>query len=443
MPHRVVIVGSGFGGLQAARNLGEAPVDVTVLDRHNYHLFQPLLYQVATGGLSPGDIAAPLRAVLRKQKNTEVLLGEAVDIDVAGRRVILSDGEQEYDTLVLATGSEPSYFGHSDWERLAPPLKSVEDATEIRRRMLVAFEAAEREPDAARRRAWLTFVIVGGGPTGVELAGAFAEIARDTLRGHFRLIDPRESQIFLVEHAPMVLPQYPPDLSAHAECDLVRLGVRSLLGTSVTGVDAEGVTLERDHKSDRILTRTVIWAAGVRSSGLARILAERTGARLDRGGRLLVAPDLTVPGHPEIFVAGDLAHVEQDGKPLPGLAPVAMQQGRYVAHVISRRASGQPAPPPFHYRDKGSLATIGRAKAVGEIWGVHVGGWFAWVTWLFVHLAYLIGFQNRLLVLIQWGFSYFTFNRRARLITGPSPLPFGREHESVRTAGGSGGEGAA
>jgi len=434
-------VGAGFGGMLAARHLGKAPVDVTVLDRHNYHLFQPLLYQVATGGLSPGDIAAPLRAVLRKQENTEVLLGEVVDIDVAGRRVILSDGEQEYDTLVLATGSEPSYFGHPDWERFAPPLKTVEDATEIRRRMLVAFEAAEREPDAARRRAWLTFVIVGGGPTGVELAGAFAEIARDTLRGHFRLIDPGEAQIFLVEHAPKVLPQYPPDLSDRAECDLVRLGVRPLVGTSVTGVDAEGVTLDRNHKSDRVPTRTVIWAAGVRSSGLAHILAERTGAQLDRGGRLMVAPDLTLPGHPEIFVVGDLAHLEQDGKPLPGLAPVAMQQGRYIARVISSRASGQQPPPPFRYRDKGTLATIGRAKAVGEIWGLHVRGWFAWLTWLFVHLAYLIGFENRLLVLIQWAFSYFTFNRRARLITGPTPLPFRREQESVRSAGGSGGEG--
>jgi NADH dehydrogenase len=432
MAHRVVIVGGGFAGLLAAKNLGRADVDLTVVDRHNYHLFQPLLYQVATGGLSPGDIAAPLRAVLRKQANTEVLLGEAVDIDVANRRVVLSDGELEYDTLVVATGSEPFYFGHADWERHAPPLKTVEDATEIRRRMLVAFEAAEREPDAEHRRAWLTFVIVGAGPTGVELAGAFAEIASDTLKGHFRTIDPSEARIFLVEHAPAVLPQYPADLSAHAERDLIRLGVRPLTGSAVSGVDEFGVTLDAGGKRERIPTRTVIWAAGVRSSGLGAILAERTGAALDRGGRLHVAPDLTLPGHPEIFVAGDLAHLEQDGKPLPGLAPVAMQQGRYIARVVAARSAGRPAPEPFRYLDKGSLATIGRAKAVGELWRFHVRGWFAWVTWLFIHLAYLIGFENRLLVLIQWSFSYFTFNRRARLITGPSPLPLAREHTAER-----------
>ncbi|MGE5647990.1 MAG: NAD(P)/FAD-dependent oxidoreductase [Acidobacteriota bacterium] len=427
MPHRVVIVGAGFGGLQAAKKLGQAPVDLTILDRRNYHLFQPLLYQVATGGLSPGDIAAPVRAVLRKQDNTEVLLGEAVDFDLAGRRVMLSDGEVSYDTLILATGSEPSYFGHPDWERLAPPLKSVEDATEIRRRMLVAFEAAEREPDAERRRAWLTFVLVGAGPTGVELAGAFAEIARDTLKGHFRVIDPGEARIFLIENAPHVLPQYPVDLSAKAERDLVRLGVRPLLGCMVTEIDEAGVTcVPNSGLPMRIQARTAIWAAGVRSSSLGRILAQRAGAELDRGGRIVVAPDLTLPNHPELFVVGDLAHAEQDGAALPGLAPVAMQQGRYVARVIEARLDGKPAPPPFRYFDKGSLATIGRAKAVGQFGRLHFSGWIAWITWLFVHLAYLIGFENRLLVLIQWSFSYFTFNRRARLITGPSPLPFAR-----------------
>ncbi len=435
MPHRVVIVGAGFGGLLAARNLGKAPADLTILDRHNYHLFQPLLYQVATGGLSPGDIAAPLRAVLGRQQNTEVLLGDVVNIDVAGRRVILSDGEYDYDTLVLATGSEPSYFGHADWERHAPPLKNVEDATEIRRRMLLAFEAAEREPDAVRRHAWLTFVIVGAGPTGVELAGAFAEIANDTLKGHFRLIDPTEARIFLVEHSPLVLPQYSPDLSAKAEADLIRLGVRPLLGHMVTGIDEEGVTLQSGDRTEHIPSRTVVWAAGVRSSPLGRLVAEQTGAEFDRGGRVMVQPDLTIPGHPEIFVVGDLAHLKQDGKQLPGLAPVAMQQGRYVARVIMSRLQGTTPPPPFRYFDKGSLATIGRAKAVGEVAGFHISGWFAWVTWLFVHLAYLIGFENRLLVLIQWGFSYFTFNRRARLITGPSPLPLQREPVTMAARG--------
>ncbi len=436
MPHRVVIIGGGFGGLLAAKNLGKAPVDLTLVDRHNYHLFQPLLYQVATGGLSPGDIAAPLRAVLRKNANTEVLLGEVVDLDPANRRVLLSDGQLEYDTLLLATGSEPSYFGHNDWEELAPPMKSVEDATNVRRRMLIAFEAAEREPDPKRRHEWLTFVIVGAGPTGVELAGAFAEIARDTLKGHFRLIDPSDARIFLIEHAPHVLPQYPADLSAKAERDLIRLGVRPLVGTSVSGIDPEGVTLQSGNKTDRIAARTVIWAAGVRLSPLGRILAERTGAQLDRGGRVIVSPDLSVPGHPEILVAGDLAHVEQDGHPLPGLAPVAMQQGRYAARVIRSRATGEKAPPPFRYFDKGTLATIGRAKAVGIVGGFHISGWFAWITWLFVHLAYLIGFENRLLVLIQWAFNYFTFNRRARLITGPSPLPFA-EDRSAHAAGGT------
>lgn len=431
--HRVVIIGGGFGGLLAAKNLGDAPLDLTLVDRHNYHLFQPLLYQVATGGLSPGDIAAPLRAVLQKQDNTEVVLGDAVDIDVEGRRVILSDGEISYDTLVLATGSEPSYFGRPDWERLAPPLKSIEDATEIRRRMLLAFEAAEREPDRERRHAWLTFIIVGAGPTGVELAGAFAEIATDTFKGHFRTIDPSEARIFLIEHDKLPLPQYPEDLSGRAERDLVKLGVRPLLGYMVTDIDEEGVTVKSGDKIECIASRTVIWAAGVRSSSLGRRIAENTGAQLDRGGRVMVNPDLTIPGRPELFVVGDLAHIEQDGKMLPGLAPVAMQQGRYVARVIKARVQGESAPPPFRYFDKGMLATIGRAKAVGMVRNIHFGGWFAWITWLFVHLAYLIGFENRLLVLIQWSFSYFTFNRRARLITGPSPLPLKREPVGARS----------
>lgn len=432
MPHRVLIIGAGFGGLEAARILARSAVDVTIVDRRNHHLFQPLLYQVATGGLSPGDIASPIRAVFRNRNNVGVLLAEAVDLAPDRNRVVLSDGELPYDSLIVATGSEPSYFQHPEWESLAPPLKSIEDATEIRRRVLVAFEAAEREPDAGRRREWLTFVIVGAGPTGVELAGAFAEIANDTLKGHFRYIDPKEARIFLVEHAPLVLPQYPASLSAEAERDLVNLGVRPLLGRLVTSIDPHGVTLGHAGATDYIPCRTVIWAAGVRSSPLGRIVSERTGAPLDRAGRVTVERDLSVAGHSEIFVIGDLARVEQDGKPLPGLAPVAMQQGRYVGRLIRDRLRGKAASKPFRYFDKGSLATIGRAKAVGMFGRFQFGGLFAWLAWLFVHLMYLVGFENRLLVLIQWSFSYLTFNRRARLITGPSPLPLRSQSEPAR-----------
>jgi len=434
MAHRVLIIGAGFGGLEAARILARSPAEITIVDRRNYHLFQPLLYQVATGGLSPGDIAAPVRALFRNRNHVEVLLAEAVDLDPDGKRVILSDGELPYDSLVVAAGSEPSYFRHPEWESLAPPLKSIDDATEIRRRLLVAFEAAEREPDAVRRRAWLSFVIVGAGPTGVELAGAFAEIANDTLQGHFRYIDPKEARIFLVENAPQVLPQYPERLSATAERDLVHLGVRPLLGRLVTNIDAQGVTLVHGGESGYIPSRTVIWAAGVRSSPLGRVVSERTGAVLDRAGRVMVEPDLSIAGHPEIFVIGDLARVEQDGKPLPGLAPVAMQQGRYVGRLIRDRLRGTAVAKPFRYFDKGNLATIGRAKAVGMLGRFQFGGLLAWLTWLFVHLMYLVGFENRLLVLIQWAFSYLTFNRRARLITGPSPLPLRSDSQAASEA---------
>ncbi|MFY9726579.1 MAG: NAD(P)/FAD-dependent oxidoreductase [Bryobacteraceae bacterium] len=414
--HRVVIVGGGFGGLYAAKRLAKAAVALTVIDRRNFHLFQPLLYQVATGGLSPGEIASPLRVVLRGHRNTEVLLSEAVDFDVANRRVILTDGERPYDDLVIATGATHYYFGHDEWEPLAPGLKTVENATEIRSRILLAFEEAEREPDPAQRHAWLTFVIVGGGPTGVELAGALGEIANDTLRHDFQHINPAESRILLLEGADRVLPAMPPDLSRKAERQLIALGVRPRLGARVVGIDAAGVTVESAGKNEHIAARTVLWAAGVRASGLGRKLAERAGAPLDRAGRVMVEPDLSIPGHPEIHVIGDLASVTQDGSLLPGLAPVAMQQGRYVANLLVRKLRGQ-ATPPFRYFDKGTLATIGRNRAVAQFGRLHVSGFLAWFLWVFVHLMYLVEFENRLLVFVEWVYNYITRNRGARLIT--------------------------
>ena len=421
MAHRVVIVGGGFAGLYAAKALRSAPVSVTLIDRRNFHLFQPLLYQVATGGLSPGEIASPLRFVLRWSKNTEVLLGEVVDLDAANRRVILRDGEAGFDTLIVATGASHHYFGNDQWERLAPGLKTIEDATEIRRRILLAYEKAEREPDEESRRAWLTFVVVGGGPTGVELAGALGEIANDTLRHDFRHINPADSRILLVEGTDRVLPAFPPDLSAKAEESLVRLGVRAVTGAMVTAIDESGVAVRRGGETERIGARTVLWAAGVEASPLGRVLAERAGAQLDRAGRVIVEPDLTIAEHPEILVIGDLANFShQTGKPLPGVAPVAMQQGRYAAHLVRKRLAGESAPP-FHYWDKGSLATIGRAAAVADFGRIHISGYVAWLTWLFVHLMYLVEFDNRLLVFIQWAYNYFTFNRGARLITRNQP----------------------
>jgi len=414
--HRVVIVGGGFAGLYAAKRLGKAPLALTVIDRRNFHLFQPLLYQVATGGLSPGEIASPLRVVLRGHRNTEVLLAEVVDFDIANRRVILADGERPYDDLVIATGATHHYFGHDEWARLAPGLKTVEDSTEIRRRILLAFEKAEREPDAERRQAWLTFVIVGGGPTGVELAGALGEIANDTLRRDFRHINPAESRILLVEGEDRVLPSFPPDLSRKAERQLIALGVRPRMGARVTEIDAEGVTFETAGQTSYVATRTVLWAAGVRASSLGRKLAERTGASLDRAGRVLVEPDLSVPGHPEIHVIGDLASLNRDGKPLPGLAPVAMQQGRYVADLVVKKLRGKSVRP-FRYFDKGNLATIGRNRAVAQFGRLHVAGFPAWFLWVFVHLMYLVEFENRLLVFVEWVYNYFTRNRGARLIT--------------------------
>jgi NADH dehydrogenase len=417
--HRVVIVGGGFGGLYAARVLGRAPVSVTVIDRRNFHLFQPLLYQVATGALSPGEIASPLRYILQKYRNTEVLMGQVTDIDPVGRRVILSDGEAPYDDLIVATGATHAYFGHDDWAQLAPGLKTIENATAIRSRLLAAFEHAEREPDPEKRRAWLNFVIVGGGPTGVELAGAIGEIANDTLRHDFRHIDPREAQILLIEGEPRVLPSFPPDLSAKAERQLIQLGVRTRDGARVTQIDEEGVMVHGDGKDERIAAKTVLWAAGVRASKLGKVLADRVGAQLDRAGRVIVEPDMSIPGHPEIFVIGDLAsYTHQGGKPLPGLAAVAMQQGRYVGRLIRGRVAGRAEKHSFHYLNKGSLATIGRNKAVAEFGRLHISGFPAWFTWVFVHLMYLVEFENRLLVLTEWVYNYVTRNRGARLITG-------------------------
>ncbi|NUN03843.1 MAG: NAD(P)/FAD-dependent oxidoreductase, partial [Bryobacteraceae bacterium] len=398
--HRVVIIGGGFGGLQAAKMLSRSAAQVVLIDRRNFHLFQPLLYQVATGGLSPGDIASPLRSILRKQKDAAVLMGTAVDIDVDNRKVILENGELEYDSLIVATGCTHSYFGHPEWELSAPGLKTIEDATGIRRKILFAFEAAEREANPERRRALLTFVVVGAGPTGVELAGSLGSIANDTLKDDFRSIRPQEARILLLDAAPRVLPTYPPELSARAEKSLIALGVRPILNCTVVGVDDEGLDIENGSGPGRIASHTVLWAAGVAASELGGVLSKRTGALLDKAGRVIVESDLTIPGWPEIFVIGDLAHFEQDGKPLPGVAPVAMQQGRYVGKLITARLKGTRVPS-FRYLNKGNLATIGRASAVADFGFVRFGGHFAWITWLLVHLMYLVGFQNRLVVFLK------------------------------------------
>jgi len=416
--HRVAIIGGGFGGLQAAKRLRGAPVEATLIDRRNFHLFQPLLYQVATGGLSPGDIAWPLRRILRRQANARVVMQEVTGIDVPGRRVVLAQGDVPYDTLIVSAGSSHSYFGNGMWETSAPGLKTLEQATEIRRRILYAFEAAELEPDPELRRAWLSFIIVGAGPTGVELAGTLGEISRDSLSGDFRSINPAEASILLLDTASRVLPQFPPELSARAEESLIRLGVRPLTGVRVKAIDAEGVTIAGDRGEERLVARTVLWAAGVEANPLGRSLAAQTGAELDRAGRLTVAADCRLPGHPEIFVIGDLANYRlPGGGSLPGLAPVAMQQGRYVAKVIESQLRGRPCGP-FHYQDKGTLATIGRQYAVAQFGRFRFHGLLAWLLWLFVHLLYLVGYQSRVLVAIQWAFDYFSHNRNARLILG-------------------------
>lgn len=418
--HKVVILGGGFGGLAAAQKLKRAPVEVTLIDRRNFHLFQPLLYQVATGSLSPGDIAAPLRSVLSRQENARVLLGEAADVDPEAKRVILRDGDTyAYDTLIVATGSQTSYYGNDSWRLWAPSLKSVEEATAIRHKILYAFERAERAATEEEARAWLTFVIVGAGATGLELSGALAEIARETLRHDFRKIRPQEARILLLEGAPRVLGGYPEDLSAQAEKLLTRLGVEVIKGVLVTQIGAGGVTFKRGESTESLATRTVLWAGGVTSTPFAEGLAKRTKAETDRSGRIKVERDLTIPNYPDIFIIGDLAHAEEDkGKPLPGVAQVAMQGGAYAAKTIRARLKGKPQVRPFHYFNKGDMAVIGRAAAVANIFGVHISGWPAWLIWLFIHLMYIVEFQSRVLVFIQWGFEYLTFSRGARLITG-------------------------
>jgi len=418
--HRVLILGGGFGGLLAAQRLKRAPVEVTLLDRRNFHLFQPLMYQVATGSLSPGEIAAPLRSVLSKQKNIQVLLGEAVDIDPGSNRIMLAEGNWvEYDSLIVATGSETSYYGNDSWREVAPSLKSVEEATAIRHKILLAFECAERSTDPDLVRAWLTFVIVGAGATGLELAGALAEIARETLKHDFRRINPKEARILLVEGGPRILPAFPEDLSAKAEKLVSRLGVEVLKGVKVTEITADGVTLERESGRETLHARTVLWAGGVTVNEFGRKLAQRVRAQTDRSGRIAVSTHLTVPNYPNIFVVGDLAMaVGENGKPLPGVAQVAMQGGAHAAKVIRARVARKPEPPPFRYFDKGDMAVIGRAAAVANVFGLHISGLPAWLIWLFVHLMYIVEFQSRVLVFVQWGFEYLTFSRGARLITG-------------------------
>ena len=421
--HKVVILGGGFGGLAAAQALKNAPVQVALVDRCNYHLFQPLLYQVATGSLSPANVAGPLRDILHKQKNTQVLLGEAVHIDPAKRRVILSDGALDYDTLIVATGATHQYFGHDEWEQFAPGLKNLDDATAMRRRILLAFEAAERERDPKKLQAWMTFVIVGAGPTGAELAGALGEIAHDTLRHDFRAIDPSQTRIILVEGTDRALPSYPPKLSEAAQGMLERLGVMVRTGAMVTDIRADGVTIRVGDHDETIPTRTVLWAAGVLASPLGVILSQEAGAKLDRAQRVIVEPDMSIAAHPEIFVIGDLSNFShQTGRPLPGVAQPAIQQGNYVAKLIRARLRGEKLPA-FHYFDKGNLATIGRGAAVADLNWLRLSGWPAWLMWVFVHLVYIIQFQNRLLVMLQWAWLYITFDRSARLITGKNPLP--------------------
>ena len=411
---RVVIIGGGFGGLAAARALAGAPVQIILLDRHNHHLFQPLLYQVATAGLSPAEIASPIRRILSAQQNVTVLLAEATAVDPEAQLVHLADGDLSYDQLILATGATHSYFGRDDWSLHAPGLKTLDDALEIRHRVLLAFEKAEREEDPERRRQWLTLVVVGGGPTGVEMAGALAEIARHTLPGDFRHIDPTSARVVLVEAGPRVLAAYPPDLSESAQRQLEALGVQVWTGAAVTAVDAEGVQVG----GDRLAARTVVWAAGVEASPLARSL----GVPLDRAGRVRVEQDLGVPGRPDIFVIGDLAAVESDGQAVPGVAPAAIQMGRHASANVLRRLRGEPTAA-FRYRDKGSLATVGRSRAVAVIGRLKLSGFFAWAAWLFVHIVFLIGFRNRFVVLFTWMWAYLTYERSARLIVGRRGYP--------------------
>ena len=415
---RVVIVGGGFAGLAAAMALRRTPVQITLIDRRNFHLFQPLLYQVATGGLSPANIASPLRGILSRQRNIRVLKGEVTDIDPQAQTVRLGDDDDKipYDYLLVATGCRHHYFGNQDWEAAAPGLKTIEDAVEIRRRVLGAFEQAERETNARRRAALLTFVVVGGGPTGVELAGALGELAHHTLRHDFRHIDTTQAKILLVEGAERLLPTYTVTSSQHAAKSLAQLGVTVLTSTQVSHIEEGRVTLRNASDTREVETETVLWGAGVQASALGVPLSQATGAATDRQGRIVVEPDLSIPGYPNIFVLGDLARVEQDGQLVPGVAPAAMQQGVYGAKSIAHRLQGR-KPKPFRYKDLGSMAVIGRAAAVAELGRFRLHGYLAWLMWLFVHLINLVEFKSRVLVLFQWGWSYFTRNRSARLIT--------------------------
>src|SRR4051812_41395544 len=432
---KVVIIGGGFGGLSAAQRLNSTQVDVTLIDRRNYHLFQPLLYQVATGSLSAGEVASPLRSVLSRQKNTRVWLGTVVDIDPDSKRVFLADGTiVPYDSLIVAAGSQTSYFGHNEWQQWAPGMKSVEEATAIRHKILYAFEVAERLSDPEQRRAWLTFVIVGAGPTGVELSGAIAEIARQTLKNDFRSIHPEEAQIILLDGAPRVLMPFPEGLAEKASRTLAKLGVEVRCGAMVKHVDKDGLTIDSGGRTDSIAAKTVVWAGGITASPLGKIVASHTKAESDRGGRVKVKPDLTIPNYPDIYVVGDLASaMDEKGKPLPGVAQVAMQGGAYAAKAVLRKVKGKRELPPFRYFDKGSLAVIGRWAAVADVFGIHVSGFVAWLVWAFIHITYLVTFQNRILVFMQWAIQDLTFSRGARLITGRAPTDFNFSKELSET----------
>lgn len=426
--HHVVILGGGFGGLYAAKELGKAPCRVTLVDKRNFHLFQPLLYQIAVGGLSPGDIASPLRAVLNRFENVEVIKAEVIDIEPGVGKITFLDGEMHFDSLIIATGATYNYFGHEEWAGVAPGIKTIEDTLDIRHRIFLAFEAAERERDPLKCKSWLRFVIIGGGPTGVELAGALGELTRTTLKDDFKKIDSSQSEIILLEGTDRILPTYPTDLSNKAQESLERLGVTVRKNSLVTDIRDSLVTISKNGGTEKIEAKTVLWAAGVKASSLGMVLSRRVGVELDSSGRVLVEPDLSIPGHPNIFVIGDLANYShQDGKPLPGVAPVAMQQGRYVASLMKERLSGKTLPP-FRYHNKGNLAVIGRNAAVADFGKLKFSGFFAWVIWVLVHICYLIEYDNKVLVLVQWAWNYFTRKRGARLITGEDTKEFTEEH---------------
>lgn len=435
LPH-VVIVGGGFGGLYTAKSLRNSPVKVTLIDKRNFHLFQPLLYQVATGSLSPADIASPLRVVLSKQKNAQVLLDKVVDIDAETKKLIVQDGEDiNYDMLVIATGGSHHYFGNDQWQEDAPGLKTVEDALEMRRRIFTAFEAAEKEPDLAKRQALLTFVVVGGGPTGVELAGAIAEIAHKTVVEDFRDVDTTKAKILLFEGMDRILPPYSETLSVKAQESLEKLGVEIKTKTLVTDISNQTVTFREGDKADTIPANTILWAAGVKASFMGKVLNKNTGAELDRAGKVIVEPDLSIKGHPDIFVVGDLANFPHQGdRPLPGVAPVAMQEGEYVAKLITKKLQGKTIKP-FHYFDLGSMAVVGQNKAVADLGFAKLSGFFAWFIWVVAHIYYLIEFDNKLVVMIQWAWNYITLGRGARLITGKTALYAKSEVSSQSQAG--------